>query len=131
MIPGRRNDGHLVLRNETPSWVPPRPVIVTDTVTCPECGGAGERPTGRTVAADMFGPAEPVMRRCEWCQGRGQVSLEHAGVCEGCGDGYWLEDGCPHDRHACHGCAPGLCDDCQVAADDDADLDRIRWGARH
>ena len=39
---------------------------------CPECHGQGEVPTGRRIPADMFGPAEPITRRCGACNGTGK-----------------------------------------------------------
>lgn len=135
MIPGRRNDHTdpwlLPVVHETPTWLPERPLIVSTTTTCPDCHGAGEHETCRRIPADMFGPAEPVMARCGHCQGTGQVSLELAGVCEGCGESYWLEEGCPHAAggHWCHDCAPSRCDECMTAWWDDSSY--TGWGGRY
>lgn len=128
MIPGRRNDGEVRLYHETPAWMGPRPTIVLSTTNCPTCSGSGEVQVGSRREADT---GMPLLTECTACNGSGQVSLEHAGVCCGCGDSYWLDDGCEHGVHACHDCAPTVCDDCQDAAEQDAGFDPIRWGARH
>lgn len=128
MIPGRRNDGRIILHHETPAWMGPRPTIVVTTTACPNCQGTGETRVGARREADT---GMPLLRTCTSCRGTGEASLEEAGVCAGCGDSYWLEEGCEHGVHACHTCAPSICDDCSVAAADDAGFDPIRWGARH